>query len=117
MPLGQASVPYEGQTGFCTASQLAQHLPDVALRPDAVWLCREGQYLDATGGSFRAFMEGKLNQFPGQPSALTFSGLTRCTFCIPIFVVTYCSLLCCNMPAALHFILTSCRHALLEVVA
>lgn len=27
--------------------------------------CREGQYLDATGGSFRAFMEGKLDQFPG----------------------------------------------------
>lgn len=27
--------------------------------------CREGQYLDATGGSFRAFMEGKLESFPG----------------------------------------------------
>ena len=28
-------------------------------------LSREGQYLDATGGSFRAFMDGKLDQFPG----------------------------------------------------
>ena len=27
--------------------------------------CREGQYLDATGGSFRAFMEGNLESFPG----------------------------------------------------
>ena len=32
--------------------------------------CREGKYLDATGASFRAFMEGKLDQFPGEKPTL-----------------------------------------------
>ena len=41
--------------------------------------CREGQYLDATGGSFRAFMEGNLESFPGTQAMPTL--LPMCVCC------------------------------------
>lgn len=47
--------------------------------------CREGQYLDATGGSFRAFMEGNLESFPGTKAAVSCLSrpcLVHCLFCI-----------------------------------
>ncbi|KAL3136333.1 Glutamate--cysteine ligase B, chloroplastic [Trebouxia sp. C0009 RCD-2024] len=43
---------------------------EYALDVPMYFVYREGQYLDATGGSFRAFMEGKLDQFPGEKPTL-----------------------------------------------
>lgn len=43
---------------------------EYALDVPMYFVYREGQYLDATGGSFRAFMDGKLDQFPGERPTL-----------------------------------------------
>lgn len=43
---------------------------EYALDVPMYFVYREGQYLDATGASFRAFMEGKLEQFPGEKPSL-----------------------------------------------
>ncbi|DBA66208.1 TPA: Glutamate--cysteine ligase B, chloroplastic [Trebouxia sp. C0005] len=43
---------------------------EYALDVPMYFVYREGQYLDATGGSFRAFMEGNLESFPGEKPTL-----------------------------------------------
>lgn len=43
---------------------------EYALDVPMYFVYREGKYLDATGGSFRAFMEGNLDQFPGEKPTL-----------------------------------------------
>lgn len=43
---------------------------EYALDVPMYFVYREGQYLDATGGSFRAFMQGNLESFPGERPTL-----------------------------------------------
>lgn len=43
---------------------------EYALDVPMYFVYREGQYMDATGGSFRAFMEGNLESFPGEKPTL-----------------------------------------------
>ena len=49
--------------------------------------CREGQYMDATGGSFRAFMEGNLESFPGMRC------LVSCLFVLGLVLKPFCHVL------------------------